>query len=196
MISEMTRRAGGLESFNGRNVFSYMEKGETKVMMKGKMITVPIEQTLYYFKGEDGIYWAGQKVLSSGTGSTYKCSPPPLSFPYKFSKGRSWENVFISKADKNGKPLAASQVTLSTKIIGVEDVKVPAGKFKAFVVEVVLGSKAKHGYRYATDSHTDYTCWFAPGVGIVKTVSRTEMEILDKKTVTVIEEILKKYRVE
>jgi TolB-like protein len=196
MISEMTRRSGGLEFFNGRNVFSYMEKGETKAMVKGKVITVPMEQTLYYFKGKDGIYWAGQKVLSSGTGSTYKCIPPPLSFPYKFSKGGSWENVFISKVDRNGKPFDSSQFTLKTKIIGVEDVEVSAGKFKAFKVEVLLGSKAKPGYKYSTDSQTDYTCWFAPGVGIVKTMSRTEMEILNKKTVTVIVETLKEYHIE
>ncbi|MDY6790417.1 MAG: CsgG/HfaB family protein [Thermodesulfobacteriota bacterium] len=196
MISEMTRRSGGLESFNGRNVFSYMKKGETKVMVTGKAMTVPIEQTLYYFKGEDGIYWAGQKVLSSGTGTIYTCSPPPLSFPFKFSKGRSWKDVFINKVDQNGKPLAASQATLSSKIIGVEEVEVSAGKFKAFVVEVTFASKAKPGYKYGTDSHTEYTCWFAPGVGIVKTVSRTEMVILNKKTVTLIEETLKKYHIE
>ena len=51
-----------------------------------------------------------------------------------------------------------------TRITGMQTVKVPAGTYRALVVRSTL---TQHGFPYGSGTRT---CWFAPGVGLVKLV--------------------------
>ena len=52
----------------------------------------------------------------------------------------------------------------TTKIVGMRAVKVPAGSYRALVVTSTL---TQRGFAYGSGTRT---CWFAPGVGLVKLV--------------------------
>ena len=55
-------------------------------------------------------------------------------------------------------------VTGSSKVIGIQKVKVPAGTFTALVVRTTL---KQPGFKFGSGTRT---CWFAPGKGLVKLV--------------------------
>jgi hypothetical protein len=80
--------------------------------------------------------------------------------PAYAGKGDGWV------ADKGGRDWEIYGVTGSTKVVGVQTVKVPAGTFKALVV----GSTLKQaGFPFGSGTRT---MWFAPGKGLVKLVFR------------------------
>jgi hypothetical protein len=80
--------------------------------------------------------------------------------PAYAGKGDGWV------ADKSGRDWEIYGVTGSTKVVGVQTVKVPAGTFKALVV----GSTLKQdGFPFGSGTRT---MWFAPGKGLVKLVFR------------------------
>jgi hypothetical protein len=55
-------------------------------------------------------------------------------------------------------------VTGSSKVLGVQTVKVPAGSFKALVVQTTMNQP---GFKFGSGTRT---AWFAPGRGLVKLV--------------------------
>jgi hypothetical protein len=57
-------------------------------------------------------------------------------------------------------------VTGKTKVVGLRTVKVPSGKYRALVVSSTL---RQPGFAFGSGTRT---CWFAPGVGLVKLVFR------------------------
>jgi hypothetical protein len=57
-------------------------------------------------------------------------------------------------------------VTGSTRVLGVQSVTVPAGKFQALAVRSTL---KQPGFAFGSGTRT---CWFAPGKGLVKIVFR------------------------
>jgi hypothetical protein len=69
---------------------------------------------------------------------------------------------------RSGNPvdLHAFGVTGTTQIMGVQNVRVPAGQFKALVVRSTL---TQPGYKFGSGVRT---MWFAPGRGLVKLVFR------------------------
>lgn len=73
-----------------------------------------------------------------------------------FEPGASWP----------GRPLAGEH-TETIRAIGAEEVKVPAGTFKAWRVD--------HEIRYATGDGDTLHYWYAPGVGVVKMIERTTL---------------------
>jgi hypothetical protein len=77
-------------------------------------------------------------------------SPPICVLKNTLKKDDTWETVST---------IANEQIKVKAKVLGAEDVTVPAGKYKAFRVEVeysIAGMQAT------------VTFWFAPDVGIVK----------------------------
>jgi hypothetical protein len=63
-----------------------------------------------------------------------------------------------------GRDFAVYGVTGSTQVVGLDQVKVPAGTFQALVVQSTL---KQAGFPAGTGTRTS---WFAPGVGLVKLV--------------------------
>jgi hypothetical protein len=78
-------------------------------------------------------------------------------FPAYPSRGASWHSG-------NERDLKVFGATGSTKIIGVQTVRVPAGTFRALAISSTL---TQRGYRWGSGTRTE---WFAPGRGLVKLV--------------------------
>jgi len=69
-------------------------------------------------------------------------------------------------SDPSSRDFADYGVTGTSRIVGVQKVKVPAGTFQALVVSSVL---KQPGFPFGSGTRT---CWFAPGRGLVKLVFR------------------------
>jgi hypothetical protein len=76
-------------------------------------------------------------------------SPPLCLLRYPVKKGDSWESEL---------KIGGEQLKAMCRV-GTEDIKVPAGKYKTVTSRVDADAG---GLRIST------TCWFAPGVGMVK----------------------------
>ena len=74
--------------------------------------------------------------------------------------GASWAS------DPNSRDFSVYGVNGTTRIVGVQKVKVPAGTFQALVVTSNLNQP---GFPFGSGTRT---CWFAPGKGLVKLVFR------------------------
>ena len=74
--------------------------------------------------------------------------------------GDSW------RRDTNGRDFDVYGVTGTTTVVGVQTVKVPAGRFQALVVQSTL---TQPGFPFGSGTRTS---WFAPGKGLVKLVFR------------------------
>ena len=73
-------------------------------------------------------------------------------------------DAWVGKA--SGRDYDVFGVTGSTKVLGVQTVKVPAGKFQALAVQSVL---KQQGFPFGSGTRTS---WFAPSLGLVKLVFR------------------------
>ena len=80
--------------------------------------------------------------------------------PAYATAGASWAS------DPSSRDFAIYGVTGTSRLVGVQTVKVPAGTFRALVVASVL---KQPGFPFGTGTRT---CWFAPGRGLVKLVFR------------------------
>ena len=69
-------------------------------------------------------------------------------------------------ASKSARDFGVYGVTGSSRIVGLQTVRVPAGRFRALVVRSTLSQR---GFRYGSGTRTS---WFAPGKGLVKLTFR------------------------
>jgi hypothetical protein len=74
--------------------------------------------------------------------------------------GQSWT------AARTGRDFQAYGVTGTTKVLGLQTVRVPAGSFKALAVQTTM---KQDGFPFGSGTRT---AWFAPGKGLVKLVFR------------------------
>ncbi|HEY2543487.1 MAG TPA: hypothetical protein VGH92_10605 [Gaiellaceae bacterium] len=88
---------------------------------------------------------------------TFGFNPVLPAYP---ATGTTWAS------DPNGRDFSVYGVNGSTRIVGVQKVKVPAGTFQALVVTSTLNQP---GFPFGSGTRT---CWFAPGKGLVKLVFR------------------------
>jgi hypothetical protein len=72
--------------------------------------------------------------------------------------GESWASV------RPGNDFTTYGVTGTSKVLGLQEVKVPGGTFEAIAVRSTL---KQPGFPYGSGTRT---CWFAPGKGLVKLV--------------------------
>jgi hypothetical protein len=84
---------------------------------------------------------------------TFGFSPLIPAYP---APGNTWSS------DANSRDFAVYGVNGSSRVVGVQTVKVPAGTFKALVVASKL---TQPGFRFGSGTRT---MWFAPGKGLVK----------------------------
>jgi TolB-like protein len=192
--SEIIRQAGGIGTFNGKKVFYYVQSGEGIV---DGSTTIPIKHTLFYIKGNDGIYAAGHKIQSEETQVIHTYNPPYLIFPYDFNVGAHWKSTYVydAKVGLTKTHFSSFDCIQETRVIRDEEVTVPAGTFKTFVVRMHT-RKVKFGSQLSTPLQTVMIYWFAPGVGIVKSRISDEIEVLKKKWGVVQKEELKEYHIE
>jgi hypothetical protein len=147
----MVMQFGG-QTFEHREVVSKVETkgGATHVSITREGPGDPIPDLFRFKVTEKGVF------LEGIGGTAY--DPPfcPLRLPV--AAGDEWTEEVAAQ------PGVRVASTTKYKTVGPEEVEVPAGKFKAVRVDSVRTTK-------------DYTAttsiWFAPGVGIVKDVSKT-----------------------
>ncbi|MBI5211300.1 MAG: hypothetical protein HY927_15105 [Elusimicrobia bacterium] len=164
---ELTRHAGGLESFAGQDVFSYYERPRKDgVELDKKTVTT------YYAKAEDGIHEAGTTIIVEAKGSSTSVSaqdvPMPMVFPYAYRKDAGWKNEFSRKVFIGGRFRGGSAIAEEYRMTGEESVTVPAGTFKAQVFEKTSAATRKGDDGTETTSRTSSSFWFTPGIGYVK----------------------------
>jgi hypothetical protein len=128
----------------------------TKVEEKGGKYTVTVETSFDELPGRkrSNVYEVSKDGLFQKTedGKTYTL----LKLPYK--EGTTWTTIDEKLGDK---------VTYAYTVGKQEEVEVPAGKYKAIAVEVVieqLGGETKK-----------VTSWYAAGIGLIK-VERNELK--------------------
>ena len=85
--------------------------------------------------------------------AVYGINPVLPAYP---RKGETW------KASKSSRDYKVYGVTGTSKVIGNQRVRTPAGRFTALLVETKMTQK---GYRFGSGVRKS---WFAPGVGLVK----------------------------
>ena len=88
---------------------------------------------------------------------TFGFNPVLPAYP---TTGETWAS------DPKSRDFSIYGVTGSSRVVGVQTVKVPAGTFRALVVASVL---KQPGFPFGSGTRT---CWFAPGRGLVKLVFR------------------------
>ena len=105
----------------------------------------------------EGIVWSTEDVSVTAQGlfrhriGALEISPPLCLLPFPVTPGQTWEgDIRISK--RKGKA--------SSRIVGTEEVEVPAGRFQAVVVELIIQMEG--------ESMARLTSWYAPGIGLVK----------------------------
>jgi hypothetical protein len=86
---------------------------------------------------------------------TYGFNPVIPAYP---AAGNTWSG------GTSGRDYQIYGVTGTTTVLGVQTVKVPAGRFKALAVRTVMRQK---GFPFGSGTRTS---WFAPGRGLVKLV--------------------------
>jgi hypothetical protein len=97
-----------------------------------------------------------------------------VTFPSQITPGNQWQQTMDLQGNvtmMNQEAQAAGNAQMSFSAIGEESVTVPAGTFEALkvVVNVALNVEATYeGITLPVSFSGDYTYWFAPGVGWVK----------------------------
>ncbi|MDO8805703.1 MAG: CsgG/HfaB family protein [Elusimicrobiota bacterium] len=207
-----TRRAGGMEDFNGTPAFFYdtemdmeLTQNFNKTDRKSKSRAVT---SMYHSKGNDGIYVLGTKMeikteLYRGKGdpvvmtstststSTMIFDPPILAFPYDLKVGKKWAMNSTIKAVAMNIPMLSEN-----EVVGKEMLTVPAGIFECFVVEnkAISESEVKGVGKLISEILT--TSWFAPGVGTIKTRTVAESKSQTYESSLITEMVLKEYHIQ
>lgn len=110
-------------------------------------------------------------------------------FPPRMNVGTTWSYTYNTESTANTSSrtmVLKSTQTVTSKIVGQESVKVAAGKFSAIKVESVYSSKGSmemSGKSVPVNTSFKSTAWYAPEVGLVKSVSEagtTELMSLKK----------------
>lgn len=119
----------------------------------------------------DGLVAANPgSMMTSSAGQTEPKHISGVTLPKEseIQVGREWTTVYQS----NGKSPAgdiSTEVTIKNKVVAMDDeVKVPAGTFKAVKVEAIIEVAMKLGNGNVPVPPIKTHIWFAPGVGMIK----------------------------
>ena len=136
-----------------------------------KTYAMAVEETYSYLvERPDGVYQYGQGDPSQPTHAVL-FDPPQLVYKLPFHVGDSWETPVLSEPTQK----KSETVYVDGQVDSLESVKVPAGEFRC--VRVTVDDPR--------DSPADRTdLWFAPNVGIVKTVTYIAVGAGKPKTTT------------
>ena len=134
-----------------------------KVLSQGITTVVRIENGLVYVRsnsGQEAIFTqAGGTVKSNSPEATYTFDPPLPSMPADgFQVGKKWTSEAYEDSSKYGRKTRWDKFFIDR----VEEVTVPAGTYKAFVVE----REAFIGKRGGISTSQKSTSWWVPGMGL------------------------------
>lgn len=120
---------------------------------------------LYVSWENDGLVMRGSETEYLGAGADYPASvsvndPPALMWPADLSVGRRWSTNSSGKIISGHAKGTKVETTGSCEALKEEEVRVPAGKFKAFVMVCKEKSETASGNVESTSQR-----WFAPEVG-------------------------------
>lgn len=132
----------------GTNLVQKVEGKETVDKVECAVIATGDEARVWLAESADGVRWYR---LQTGT-SFEDLKSPALMLKYPLEKGAKWETALVS--DK-------AEVKYAFENLGEEEIKVPAGTFKAWKIRMTgtLDTTSFEG-----------TSWYAKGVGLVKQV--------------------------
>jgi len=150
-------------------------------------------ELIYYTVDDKGVKRIGsEKTVDRNT--TYSGEERYV-FHYPLVEGTEWESVTVSRAlIKTGPPQKTefhirARVPVSVSIESMNDiVRVPAGTFRNCIRVVLSGDSFVNAGNYVgrTIVNVKETNWYAPGVGLVKSVRHetTTKKALDKGSIT------------
>lgn len=109
-------------------------------------------------------------MMSSSAGQTEPKHISGVTLPTEseIQTGKEWTSVYQASG-KTAAGNISSDVTIKNKIVAMdEEVKVPAGMFKAVKVEMIIDVSMKMNGGNVPVPQIKSHVWFAPGVGMVK----------------------------
>lgn len=156
--------------------------------------TVSVRQSadgslLYYRDTEEGLFYIG-KEIQSGIERKFQ-QDEHLIFSYPLENGSQWQDITQTKLlVKTGPPQktkfkVVAQIPLEISIDSTDDtVSVPAGNFHNCIKLIKQGAEFNDAGNYIgrTIIRVKETSWYAPGVGLVKSIREetTESSALDR----------------
>ena len=156
--------------------------------------TVAVRQSvdgtlLYYRDTEEGLFYIGKEIQSGIERKFHE--DEHLIFSYPLENGNQWQDITLTKLlVKTGPPQKTNfkivvQIPIEISIDSTDDtVFVPAGKFHHCIKLIKKGAKFIDAGNYIgrTIVRVKETSWYAPGVGLVKSIREetTEKKALDK----------------
>jgi hypothetical protein len=155
---------GGKTNFQGKS-FNQLTRKE---IVLGKE---PPESTQYYELSDSSCKYVGS--IDSKTGEIILIEPPDEYFRYPLKEGQMWEQRGTRSSSKDNH-LSKSQFIINRRVIGSEDVEVPAGKFKAWKIESTVQVDGE-----ITRKVTD---WYSKKIGSVKSY----VELKDNKYLEIV----------
>jgi hypothetical protein len=123
-----------------------------KVMLNNK-----ITQKKYYSKKDNGIV-AYRGILAEGNSEGFIFNPPLAWLSYPLFSGKQWSQR-LKQEDKGEEYPAVFDVEISGEVLGKEFVRVPAGRFLCYKVEI----KEKFN-----DHIVCLILWYSQDIGMVK----------------------------
>ena len=149
-----------------------------------------VDDTLLYYRDtEEGLFYIGKEIQSGIERKFYE--DEHLIFSYPLENGSQWQDITLTKLlVKTGPPQKTTykivvQIALEISIDSTDDtVSVPAGKFHHCIKLTKKGAEFIDAGNYIgrTIVRVKETSWYAPGVGLVKSIREetTEKKALDK----------------
>jgi hypothetical protein len=138
-------------------------------------------------KGSSGLSAAMQDVKFKTT----VVSSSGTFMPADVKAGATWSNSETIIMELTGGPAASmGPITMTTteesKAIGEESVTVPAGTYTAMKVELTRKTISKANFGTIPESTSTSTEWWVKGIGMVKTVTKTEdgTSTIEAKSIT------------
>ena len=123
--------------------------GDKALAVLEQLVNDQVQATEHIGVREDGVY-RYRLIMKSEKATTSEFSPPVCLLKYPVKEGSYWET---------GTKLGTKEFTVIGREGPLEEVEVPAGKYKAIKVKIettVTGTKVNNTY------------WFAPEVGLIK----------------------------
>ena len=180
-----------MTTMNGTEHQKYIIANIPKKIIAGQKVSIQrtlAGNELVYSENDSGVFQLGY-VRAGDPEKTFISSKNYL-FRYPLKPGVTWQNSVNTLALRNGGPrgvIIKEEVPVQVRLVSVSDnVRVPAGTFTRCLriervgeIHIVAG---KYQYIPETSVTIKDTAWYAPNVGLVKSVriEETQYKLLDR----------------
>lgn len=177
---------------DGMRQQKYIYTSIAEKIVEGQSVSVRISvdgALFYYRETEAGLFYVGKEIQSGIAREFLRDEHLILSYPLEVSQ--QWQDITATKLlVKTGPPQKTefkieADISLEVSIEAInETIIVPAGIFHKCIKVMKQGSEFKDAGNYIgrTIVRVNETSWYAPGVGLVKSIREetTESQALDK----------------